>query len=73
MRGTVERPGGDTVSQVQVLLVETKQTAVTDENGVVEKVGPGQGLVLPTGWNGTLAVPEGGVRKIWVTYMGDKK
>ena len=46
---------------------------MTDENGTVDKVGPGQGLVLPTGWNGTLAVPEGGVRKIWVTYMGDKK
>ena len=46
---------------------------MTDEHGNVDKVGPGEGLVLPTGWNGTLAVSEGGVRKIWVTYMGNKK
>ena len=46
---------------------------MTDEDGQVERIGPGEGLVLPTGFSGTLAVPDGGVRKIWVTYMGDKK
>lgn len=46
---------------------------LTDEQGNTETYGPGEGLVLPTGWTGTFAVPEGGVRKIWVSYMGGKK
>ncbi len=46
---------------------------LTDEYGNTGKYGPGEGLVLPRGWTGTLAVPEGGVRKIWVSYMGGKK
>ena len=46
---------------------------MTDEHGNTEKYGPGEGLVLTKGWTGTLGVPEGGVRKIWVTYMGGKK
>jgi uncharacterized cupin superfamily protein len=46
---------------------------LTDAHGNSEKYGPGDGVVLPQGWTGTLAVPEGGVRKIWVTYMGGKK
>ena len=46
---------------------------MTNEHGLTETFGPGEGLVLPKGWTGTLAVPEGGVRKIWVSYMGGKK
>jgi uncharacterized cupin superfamily protein len=46
---------------------------MTDEHGNSETYGTGEGLVLPKGWTGTLAVPEGGVRKIWVSYMGGKK
>jgi uncharacterized cupin superfamily protein len=43
---------------------------MTDEHGKTEKITPGEGLLLPTGFTGSLAVPEGGVRKIWATYMG---
>jgi len=46
---------------------------MTNEQGLVETFGPGEGLVLPKGWSGTLAVPEGGVRKIWVSYMAGEK
>jgi len=46
---------------------------MTDEQGLTETFGSGEGLVLPKGWSGTLAVPAGGVRKIWVSYMGGKK
>jgi len=46
---------------------------MTDENGKIETYGAGEGMVLPKGWSGTLAVPEGGVRKIWVSYMGGVK
>jgi len=44
-----------------------------DEQGNSETYAAGEGVVLPKGYTGTLAVPEGGVRKIWVTYMGGKK
>lgn len=46
---------------------------LTDEHGVTGTYGAGEGLVLPRGWTGTFVVPEGGVRKIWVSYMGGKK
>ncbi len=46
---------------------------MTDEQGHAETYAAGEGVVLPKGFTGTLAVPEGGVRKIWVTYMGGKK
>ena len=46
---------------------------MTDAHGNSETYGSGEGLVLPKGWTGTLTVPEGGVRKIWVSYMGGKK
>jgi uncharacterized cupin superfamily protein len=46
---------------------------MTDEQGNSETYAAGEGVVLPKGYTGTLAVPEGGVRKIWVTYMGGKK
>ena len=46
---------------------------LTDEHGVTESYGKGEGLVLPMGWTGTLAVADGGVRKIWVSYMAGEK
>ncbi len=46
---------------------------MTNEHGKVETFTQGEGLVLPKGWSGTLAVPEGGVRKIWVSYMAGVK
>jgi uncharacterized cupin superfamily protein len=46
---------------------------LTDTQGNTETFGPGEGVVLPKGWSGILAVPEGGLRKIWVSYMGGKK
>jgi uncharacterized protein len=46
---------------------------LTDDQGVTSSYGAGEGLVLPAGWTGTFTVPEGGVRKIWVSYMAGKK
>lgn len=70
------KPGKTTYTDLaydELMYVLEGEMLMTDEHGNVDKVGPGEGLVLPVGWNGTLAVTEGGVRKIWVTYMGDKK
>jgi uncharacterized cupin superfamily protein len=49
------------------------EIVMTDEQGNSERYASGEGVVLPKGYTGTLAVPEGGVRKIWVAYMGGKK
>jgi uncharacterized cupin superfamily protein len=57
----------------ELMVVLDGSMVMTDEHGTTEVFGPGEGLVLPKGWSGTLAVPEGGVRKIWVSYMGGKK
>jgi uncharacterized cupin superfamily protein len=46
---------------------------MTDTQGKSETYTAGEGLVLPKGWSGTLAVPEGGVRKIWVSYLSPGK
>ena len=46
---------------------------MTDEQGNSTTYASGEGVVLPKGYTGTLGVPDGGVRKIWVTYMGGKK
>jgi len=57
----------------ELMYVLDGKMVLTDEHGKTETYGTGEGLVLPKGWTGTLAVPEGGVRKIWVAYMGGKK
>ena len=70
------KPGKTTYSDLgydELMYVLEGAIVMTDEHGNEERIGPGEGLVLPTGFSGTLAVPDGGVRKIWVTYMGDKK
>jgi uncharacterized cupin superfamily protein len=53
----------------ELMVVLDGSLVMTDEHGKIEVFNPGEGLVLPKGWTGTLAVPEGGVRKIWVSYM----
>jgi len=70
------KPGETTYTDLEydeLMYVLDGGLVMTDEHGNTERFGPGEGLVLPRGWTGTLAVPEGGVRKIWVTYMGGKK
>jgi uncharacterized cupin superfamily protein len=70
------KPGKTTYTDLgydELMYVLEGTIVMTDENGNEERIGPGEGLVLPTGFSGTLAVPDGGVRKIWVTYMGGKK
>lgn len=57
----------------ELMYVLDGSMVMTDKHGKTETYGPGEGLVLPRGWTGTLAVPEGGVRKIWVSYMGGEK
>ena len=46
---------------------------MTSEDGKIGTYGKGEGLILPKGWSGTLEVPDGGVRKIWVSYMAGIK
>lgn len=70
------KPGKMTYDELEydeLMVVLDGSLVMTDEHGTTEIFGPGEGLVLPKGWSGTLAVPEGGVRKIWVSYMGGKK
>ncbi len=70
------KPGAMTYSDLEydeLMYVLDGSLVMTDEDGNVETFGPGEGMVLPKGWTGTLTVPEGGVRKIWVAYMGGKK
>lgn len=57
----------------ELMVVLDGEIVLTDENGHTESYGPGEGLILTKGWSGTFAVSEGGVRKIWVAYMGVKK
>jgi len=53
----------------ELMYVLDGSLVMTDESGKTEIFEAGEGMVLPKGWSGTLAVPEGGVRKIWVSYM----
>jgi uncharacterized cupin superfamily protein len=70
------KPGEMTYTDLEydeLMYVLDGTIVMTDEHGNTETFGPGEGLILPMGWTGTFAVPEGGVRKIWVSYMGGKK
>ena len=70
------KPGEMTYTDLEydeLMYVLDGAIVMTNEQGLVETFGPGEGLVLPKGWSGTLAVPEGGVRKIWVSYMAGGK
>ena len=70
------KPGETTYTDLEydeLMYVLDGEIVMTDEQGNSSSYAPGEGVVLPKGYSGTLAVPEGGVRKIWVTYMGGKK
>ena len=66
------KPGKMTYTDLEydeLMLVLDGSLVLTNEQGKTETFTQGEGLVLPRGWTGTLAVGEGGVRKIWVSYM----
>jgi len=70
------KPGKITYKNLEydeLMYVLEGSMVMTDENGKIETYGPGEGLILQTGWSGTLEVPKGGVRKIWVSYMAGVK
>jgi uncharacterized cupin superfamily protein len=70
------KPGKMTYNDLEydeLMYVLDGKIILTDEHGNSSSYGVGEGLVLPKGWTGTFTVPEGGVRKIWVSYMGGKK
>jgi uncharacterized cupin superfamily protein len=70
------KPGEMTYTDLaydELMYVLDGTIVLTDTHGNTETYGSGEGVVLPKGWSGTFAVPEGGVRKIWVSYMGGKK
>ena len=69
------KPGEMTYTELgydELMYVLDGTIVLTDTDGNTETYGSGEGVVLPKGWSGTFAVPEGGVRKIWVAYMGGK-
>lgn len=70
------KPGEMTYTDLEydeLMYVLEGSIVMTDPHGKSEKFGPGQGVLLPKGYTGTFTVPQGGVRKIWVTYSGGKK
>ena len=70
------KPGEMTYTDLEydeLMYVLDGAIVMTNEQGLTETFRAGEGLVLPKGWTGTLAVPEGGVRKIWVSYMAGEK
>ena len=52
----------------ELMMVVDGSMILTGEDGVAQTFEAGQGLLLTKGWSGTLEVPEGGVRKVWVSY-----
>ena len=63
----------DNLAYDEMMLVIDGQLVMTGQGGKPQVFNAGEGLVLPRGWSGTLTVPEGVVRKIWVSYMGGVK
>jgi uncharacterized cupin superfamily protein len=43
------------------------QIVMTDKSGKVYEINPGEGIIVPTGWEGDFVVPDG-VVKIWAIY-----
>jgi uncharacterized cupin superfamily protein len=43
------------------------QIVMTDNSGKVYEINPGEGIIVPTGWEGDFVVPDG-VVKIWAIY-----
>ena len=54
----------------ELMYVLEGKIVLTDADGNESTHGPDDGVVLPKGWTGTFAVPDG-VRKIYVTYSGE--
>ena len=54
----------------EMMYVLEGSIVLTDTDGNISTHGPGDGVVLPRGWTGTFAVPDG-ARKIYVTYDHD--
>ncbi len=70
------KPGEMTYTDLaydELMFVLDGSLVMKNQQGEVETFDSGEGLILPKGWSGTLVVPEGGVRKIWVSYMGGIK
>ena len=70
------KPGKISYSNLEydeLMYVLEGSMVMTDDKGNSETYEVGEGLVLPKGWSGTLRVTEGGVRKIWVSYMAGVK
>lgn len=70
------KAGSQTYSELpydELMFVLEGQIVMTDEAGNSQSFGPGEGLILPKGYSGTLTVSEGGARKIWSSYMAGQK
>ena len=70
------KPGSQTYKELgydELMYIMEGKITMTDEGGKTQTYGAGEGLILPKGYKGTLTVPEGGARKIWVSYMGGPK
>ena len=68
------KPGHITYTDLEyneLMLVLEGSLIMANDDGEREILEAGESLVLPQGWSGTLTV--GGVRKIWVSYMGGAK
>ena len=64
--GTLKVPEPYTIHELVYVL--DGKIVLTDAQGNREEYGPGEGVVLPKGWSGTFAIPEG-LRNIWVSYQ----
>ncbi len=75
--GTWEsKPGAQTYTDLgydELMFIMEGKITMKDADGTTKTFGAGEGLILPKGYNGTLIVEEGGVRKIWTSYMAGSK
>ena len=75
--GTWEsKPGAQTYTDLgydELMFIMEGRITMTDADGTSKTFGAGEGLILPKGHNGTLTVEEGGVRKIWTSYLAGSK
>jgi uncharacterized cupin superfamily protein len=70
------KPGSQTYTDLgyhELMFIMEGTITMTDPDGTTQTFGAGEGIVLPKGYYGTLTVPQGGVRKIWTSYMGGSK
>ena len=71
--GTWEsKPGAQTYTDLgydELMFIMEGKITMKGADGTTKTFGAGEGLILPKGYNGTLIVEEGGVRKIWTSYM----